>query len=48
LGAARFTDLFQSLLARSAVFLLLGLLLFIIGLRYSKQNTRRKLEKSRA
>lgn len=48
LGAARFTDLFQSLLARSAIFLLLGLLLFIIGLRYSKQSTRRKLEKPRA
>lgn len=48
LGTARFTDLFQSLLARSAIFLLLGVLLFVIGLRYSKQNTRRKLEKPRA
>ncbi|CAA0092389.1 Uncharacterised protein [Zhongshania aliphaticivorans] len=48
LGGARFTDLFHSLLARSAVFLLLGLLLFVIGLRYSKQLTRRKLEKPRA
>ncbi|WP_295875635.1 DUF2157 domain-containing protein [uncultured Zhongshania sp.] len=48
LGAARFTDLFQSLLARSAVFLLLGVLLFLIGLRYSKQSTRKKLEKPHA
>ena len=48
LAVARFTDLFESLLARSAIFLLLGLLLFVIGVRYSKQNTRRKLEKPRA
>ncbi|WP_269617586.1 DUF2157 domain-containing protein [Zhongshania sp. BJYM1] len=48
LAAARFNDLFQSLLARSSIFLLLGLLLFVIGIRYSKQNTRRKLEKPHA
>ena len=48
LAFARFTDLFYSLLARSSVFLILGLLLFAIGQRYTKQNTRRKLEKPRA
>jgi|TARA_R110001599_G_scaffold67199_2_gene189879 uncharacterized membrane protein len=48
LAFARFTDLFYSLLARSSVFLVLGLLLFLIGQRYAKQNTRRKLEKPRA
>lgn len=48
LAFARFTDLFYSLLARSSVFLILGLLLFVIGQRYAKQNTRRKLEKPRA
>lgn len=44
----RFTDLFHSLLARAAVFLLLGLLLLLAGLRYSRQQERRKLEKGRA
>jgi uncharacterized membrane protein len=48
LAFARFTDMFYSLLARSSVFLLLGVLLFVIGQRYAKQNTRRLLEKPRA
>jgi uncharacterized membrane protein len=48
LALVRFTDLFYSLLARSSVFLLLGILLFVIGQRYATQNTRRKLEKPRA
>jgi len=48
LALARFTDLFHSLLARSSVFLILGVVLFVIGQRYAKQNTRRKLEKPRA
>ncbi|MDF1691899.1 MAG: DUF2157 domain-containing protein [Zhongshania sp.] len=48
LALARFTDLFYSLLARSSVFLILGGVLFVIGQRYAKQNTRRILEKPRA
>ncbi len=32
-----------SLLARSAVFLLLGGLMFVVGLRYARQNERRKI-----
>jgi uncharacterized membrane protein len=48
LALARFSDLFQSLLMRSVVFLLLGIVLFVIGQRYSQQSTRQKLEKPRA
>jgi len=44
----RFNDLFHSLLARASVFLLLGVLLLLAGLRYSRQQERRKLEKPHA
>lgn len=44
---ARFNDLFESLLARAVVFLLLGAVLFLVGLRYSKQSERQKIMRSR-
>lgn len=44
---ARFNDLFESLLARAMVFLLLGGVLFLVGLRYSKQSERQKIMRSR-
>lgn len=44
---ARFNDLFESLLARALVFLLLGGVLFLVGLRYSKQSERQKIMRSR-
>ncbi len=37
---ARFHDLFQSLLARSAVFLFLGAMLFVVGHWYARKRTR--------
>lgn len=48
LAVARFGDLFTSLLSRAGVFLLLGGVLFVVGLRFSRQQTRRKLEKPNA
>jgi len=48
LAIARFGDLFTSLLSRAGVFLLLGAALFVVGLRFSRQQTRRKLEKPNA
>ena len=39
----RFNDLFHSLLARASLFLLLGALLIVAGLRFSRQQERRKL-----
>lgn len=48
LAVARFGDLFTSLLSRAGIFLLLGTVLFVVGLRFSRQQTRRKLEKPHA
>jgi uncharacterized membrane protein len=44
---ARFNDLFESLLARAVVFLLLGAVMFVVGLRYSRQSERQKIMRSR-
>ncbi|WP_288362546.1 DUF2157 domain-containing protein [uncultured Spongiibacter sp.] len=44
----RFNDLFHSLLARASLFLLLGTLLILAGLRFSRQQERQKLGVSHA